>query len=485
MGLLEELEQVTDNTAVATVEEGSGDTGVTSTTGTTDTVDVVVNVGGQIVVDDVGHVGDIETTGSNSSGNQDGATAVTEELQSTLTLALGAVTVNGGSGETLVDEEVGEGVGHTLSLHEDEGQTSAAVSVENVQEDGALVSVLDVLDLLGNVLRGRSDTTDGQENVVLEEVASKHLDVAGEGGREHESLAVLDQRHILTLNDTANLGLETHVQHTVSLVKNKVLDVSEGDTATLNQIDETTGSSNEKIAATLNLAKLGTDVGTTVHDTGADPRAVSKLAGLIEDLGDKLTSRSKNEGSRVSLALTAIAVLTTRRSRGSGGTVLESLREDREKETTSLSGTGLGTSHEITATHDNGDRVLLDRGGDNIAGELNVGDQVVVQRGVGELSNGLGDVVTGGLNGNVIVVGKVDTSLLLGGVVGNTEQLTLHAGVGGTGNVLAVAPLAIARATALLSTTSTVVAATIRGSWMSVSLGIEGLKLTDWVRHVG
>jgi hypothetical protein len=357
--------------------------------------------------------------------------------------------------------------------------------VEDVQEDGALVSVLDVLDLLGNVLRGRSDTTDRQENVVLEEVASKHLDVAGEGGREHESLAVLDQRHILTLNDTANLGLETHVQHTVSLVKNKVLDVSEGDTATLNQIDETTGSSNEKIAATLNLAKLGTDVGTTVHDTGADPRAVSKLAGLIEDLGDKLTSRSKNEGSRVSLALTAVAVLTTRRSRGSGGTVLESLREDREKETTSLSGTGLGTSHEITATHDNGDRVLLDRGGDNIAGELNVGDQVVVQRGVGELSNGLGDVVTGGLNGNVIVVGKVNTSLLLGGVVGNTEQLTLHAGVGGTGNVLAVAPLAIARATDLRSTTTTVVAATIRGSWMSVSLGIEGLKLTDWVRHVG
>jgi len=352
--------------------------------------------------------------------------------------------------------------------------------VEDVQEDGALVSVLDVLDLLGNVLRGRSDTTDGQENVVLEEVASKHLDVAGEGGREHESLAVLDQRHIFTLNDTANLGLETHVQHTVSLVKNKVLDVSEGDTATLNQIDETTGSSNEKIAATLNLAKLGTDVGTTVHDTGADPRAVSKLAGLIEDLGDKLTSRSKNEGSRVSLALTAVAVLTTSRSRGSGGTVLESLREDREKETTSLSGTGLGTSHEITATHDNGDRVLLDRGGDNIAGELNVGDQVVVQRGVGELSNGLGDVVTGGLNGNVIVVGKVDTSLLLGGVIGNTEQLTLHAGVGGTGNVLAVAPLAIARATALLSTSTTVVAATIRSISGAARAEVGGVSISPF-----
>jgi hypothetical protein len=487
VGLLEELKQVTDDTTVATVEEGSGDTGVTSTTGTTDTVDVVVNVSGQIVVDDVGHVGDIETTSSNSSGNQDGATTVTEELQSTLTLTLGAVTVNGGSRETLVDEEVGEGVGHTLGLDEDESQTSAAVSVEDVQEDGALVSVLDVLNLLSDVLRGRSDTTDGQEDVVLEEVASKHLDVTGESGREHESLAVLNQGHILTLNDTANLGLETHVQHAVGLVKNKVLDVSEGDTATLDQIDKTTRGSDEKIATTLNLAELGTNVGTTVHDTGADPRAVSKLTGLVEDLRDKLTSRSKNERSRVGLALTAVAELTTSSSRGSGRTVLESLGENREEETTSLSGTSLGTSHEITATHDNGNGVLLDRSGDNIASELNVGDQVVVQRGVSELGDGLGNVVTRRLNGDIVVVGKVNTSLLLGGVIGDTEELALHAGVGGAGNVLAIAPLAIARATALLTTTTTAVVAaaatTTVGSWMSVSLGIEGLESTDWVRH--
>jgi hypothetical protein len=34
-----------------------------------------------------------------------------------------------------------------------------------------------------------------------------------------------------TLDNAANLGLETHVQHAVSLVKNEVLDVSQGDTA--------------------------------------------------------------------------------------------------------------------------------------------------------------------------------------------------------------------------------------------------------------
>lgn len=61
VGLLEELKEVTDNTTVATVEEGSGDTGVTGTSSTTDTVDVVVNVGWEIVVDNVLYIGYVES----------------------------------------------------------------------------------------------------------------------------------------------------------------------------------------------------------------------------------------------------------------------------------------------------------------------------------------------------------------------------------------------------------------------------------------
>jgi hypothetical protein len=50
-----------NNSTVATVEECGCDTGVSGTTSTTDTMDVVVNIGGQVVVDDVPHVGNIET----------------------------------------------------------------------------------------------------------------------------------------------------------------------------------------------------------------------------------------------------------------------------------------------------------------------------------------------------------------------------------------------------------------------------------------
>ena len=470
VSLLEELKKLTDDTTVATVEESSGNTSVSGTTGTTDAVNIVINIGREIVVDDVGDVGNIQTTSSDSSSDQNGAATVAEHLQSALTLTLSAVTVNGSGGEVLVDQEVGQRISHALGFNEDKGETTG-VGVKNVEKDGALVNILNVLNLLGDVLRGGTDTTDGQEDVVLEEIAGEDLDVAGESGREHESLALVDLGHVLTLNDAANLGLETHVKHAISLIKDKVLDVAEGDTATLDEIDKTTRSSDKKIAAALNLAKLRADIGTTVDNARTDPRTVGELASLVVDLRDQLTGGSKDERSGVGLALTTIS---TSSAGGNGRrTSVERLGENGEEETTSLAGTSLSASHQITATHDNGDGVLLDRSGDVVAGESDVGNEVVVQRRVGEGEDGLGHVLAGSLNGNVIVLLEVDTGVLLGRVVGGTEELTLDTGIGRAGNVLAIAPLTIAGATVEVAATGTSTGTSASASVAAVRVGVE------------
>jgi hypothetical protein len=54
VSLLQELDEVANDTTVATVEEGSRETSVTSTASATNTVDIVINIGGKVVVDDVG-----------------------------------------------------------------------------------------------------------------------------------------------------------------------------------------------------------------------------------------------------------------------------------------------------------------------------------------------------------------------------------------------------------------------------------------------
>jgi hypothetical protein len=152
--------------------------------------------------------------------------------------------------------------------------------------------------------------------------------------------------------------------------------------------------------------------------------------------------------------LAAIPVSASLCLRGRAGTVDERLCENGEEESTSLSGTSLGTSHEITTAHDDGNGVLLYGCGNLVSGEFDVAQEMVVERGVREACDGLWHALAGSLDGNIIVFLEVDTGLLLGGVVGDTEELALNAGVGWAWDVLAVLPLTITRATSA-STTAT------------------------------
>lgn len=100
-------------------------------------------------VKDVGE----KLTGSDGSSHHDGASTIAEELQSSLSLALRAITMDCGGGEALIDQEIGQGVGHALGLDEDESEPTR-MGVQDIEKDRALVVILDVLDLLGDVLGG-------------------------------------------------------------------------------------------------------------------------------------------------------------------------------------------------------------------------------------------------------------------------------------------------------------------------------------------
>jgi len=259
-------------------------------------------------------------------------------------------------------------------------------------------------------------------------------------------------RHVLTLHNAANLGLETHVKHAIGLIKDQILDVLQGDATSLYEIDQSTRSSNKQIAATLNLSELGTNIGTAVDNTRSDPRSVGELSGFIKNLGDKFAGRGKNQRGGVSLALTA--ELASGISGHGRRAVDEGLREDGEQETTRLSGTSLSTGHQITTTHNDGDRVLLDRSGNLVVSKLDIAAEMLIQRRSGELVDRLRNLMTRSLNGNVIVLLEVDTGVLLRGVIGGTKKLALDTGVSRARNVLSIAPLAITRAASSVTTTA-------------------------------
>jgi len=350
VGFLQEINKLSDDTTIAAVEKGSRNTRISSTAGTTNAVDIVVNVRGEVVVDDVRDIGDIKATSGNCSGNQDRAASIAEELESPLTLSLSAITVDRRGREILVDQEVRERVGHTLGLDKDERQATT-VRVENIQKNGALVDILNVLDLLRDVLRGRSNTSNRQEDIVLQEVPGEHLNVAGECGREHERLTFLHTRHVFTLDDAANLGLETHVKHTVSLVQDEVLDVLQGDATSFYEINQSARCGNKQVTSALDLAELAADISTSVDDAGTNPRSVGELASFVVDLRDQLSSGGEDERGRIGFSLSPITAASLRNNRRA---IDEGLREDGEQEAARLARTSLSTGHEVAAAHDDG-----------------------------------------------------------------------------------------------------------------------------------
>ena len=106
VGLFQEVDEVTSNVAVATVEKGGRGTGVSGTSGTTDSVSVLGDVVGQVVQDDVHDVGDIETTGGDGGGDEDRGSTRLEHGQGGFTFTLSPISVNRGRGEPLGAQKV-------------------------------------------------------------------------------------------------------------------------------------------------------------------------------------------------------------------------------------------------------------------------------------------------------------------------------------------------------------------------------------------
>jgi hypothetical protein len=66
-------------------------------------MDIVIDISGKIVVDNMGDIGNIQTTCSNSSRDQNGETSRAEHLKGTLTLTLSTISMDGSGWEVLIN----------------------------------------------------------------------------------------------------------------------------------------------------------------------------------------------------------------------------------------------------------------------------------------------------------------------------------------------------------------------------------------------
>ena len=358
---------------------------------------VVIHVGGQVKVDDVRDVGNVEATRGDVGGDEDGRVAGPERLERPLALLLRPVAVDRRGGEPLLGEPVLELVRAALGLGEH--QREALHGVHQVQQHVALVRVpLHVLDGLRDVRVRRTHSPDGDEDVVVEEIGSHALNLFGERRGEEHRLAVARLGHAALLDNLTNLGFESHVQHSIRLVQREVRDSLQGNLSPVHQVDESPWGGDEYVASPLHLAELLRGGRASVHDARRDTRLVGEFARLLVDLNGELAGRGEHERDGERLASTPWCLEPA----------VDDAVDDGEAERGRLTRTGLRASHQIAALERDWNGVFLNRGGRLELAPLDVAVDGGAPVDVREELDGLRAVLPRRLHRDVLVRVKVD-----------------------------------------------------------------------------
>mmetsp|Transcript_53274 Transcript_53274/g.105921 ORF Transcript_53274/g.105921 Transcript_53274/m.105921 type:complete len:216 (-) Transcript_53274:552-1199(-) len=153
---------------------------------------------------------------------------------------------------------------------------------------------------LSDQLRCRANASHCDEDVVIQEVAGHALHFAGERGREHHGLAwvVAAPSHVRALHYLPNLWLETHIKHTVCLIKDEELDKFQRNIGTVIHVLQAPRCGDQHVAASAQVLALFVHVSTTIDDATPDPSVKGKLAGLHMDLRRELSCRCQNKSTR-------------------------------------------------------------------------------------------------------------------------------------------------------------------------------------------
>lgn len=202
-----------------------------------------------------------DTTRCDICGNHDRALASLELVQDPITLVLLLVTVNAERWPSVLAKEAGDLVSNALCACEDQDLVLLVFHdlLEVLSHFVALLEVgHDLDDLCDTVVSRELRGANVDLDVVVQEICGKLADVLGPSSGPHASLSVGAN----LANDLANLGLETHVQHAVSLVENEISNATQVSLAGFEHVNETTRGCN----ADLDAARKITDL-LTLGDT--------------------------------------------------------------------------------------------------------------------------------------------------------------------------------------------------------------------------
>mmetsp|Transcript_14963 Transcript_14963/g.63040 ORF Transcript_14963/g.63040 Transcript_14963/m.63040 type:complete len:453 (-) Transcript_14963:61-1419(-) len=338
-GLVEAL-HVLEEALVILGDEVDGHTLAAETAGTTDAVEVVLRLGGEVEVDDEGHLLDVDTAGEEVGGDEHAGGARAELAHDDVAGVLVHVTVGGGDGEVAGAHLVREPVNLAAGVGEDDGLGDGEGLVEIAEGVELPLLLVDVDVKLLDTLEGELVALDENAHRLRHELSRNLKRLGGHRRGEHANLELGGEQ----LEDVVDLILETAAEHLIRLVEGEDLDVIRLESAAAEHVVHAAGGADHDVNAALEDALIlahgrATDARVALHVEVIAERA-HHLLNLLRELA--------RGGEHESLALLLLVV---------------ELLQDAGAEGGRLTGTGLRLLDHVEALGEGHDAALLNRGG--------------------------------------------------------------------------------------------------------------------------
>lgn len=144
----------------------------------------------QLIVDNVHDVTNVDATSTNASSNENGCVPCSKTPHGSFSVSLRAVTVDRNDGQFTIPEKVVQIIHLHSAVDKDDGANSSHL-LEKVDQSIPLVTAVNLDDVLLDVCRSASSSTDTESNMRLSEILlGQFASFSREGGREETEFHV-------------------------------------------------------------------------------------------------------------------------------------------------------------------------------------------------------------------------------------------------------------------------------------------------------
>ena len=233
-------------------------------------MDVGLRYVGQVVVEHVGELLNVQAPGSDVGSHQDLHRAAFEVGQGLLPGGLALVAVDGGGGDARLDQIPGHLVGPVLGAGKHQGVFHVQLPDEGGEQPG-LVAAVHVVELLVDHLHRGGDGVDRHLGGVVQQGVHQPLHLGGHGGGEEKSLLLGGQ----PAKDAAHVVDEAHVQHPVGLVQHEDLQPGQVDELLAVEVAQAAGGGHQDVHALFQPLHLGSLPHAAEDDGGAQGQVLA------------------------------------------------------------------------------------------------------------------------------------------------------------------------------------------------------------------